>query len=335
MCTKASKPPATDSIPLGNATKDLYRIYGDILQEPYTLSSVRMSSLIQNSIIRCLSNETVIPVRVTPSQNLERTILPFPCFVAETLRRMRSPGFTCFIAMRYILNSEPQIRDALKRLECGWCLSGVYGCDHFEAPERSIASRFYMPRIQAKNSSGTSPASAMPSTLLPKSDRLAILTDPRKTFLGALIVATKFHQDRHVSNRDVSSKVGITLDELNKAETAITEALKWNLNVKISRKDAETTWLYDVGHGSFAEPLFPFDDNLVTKYGVKELREKHLIPPPTTSFISQPTSSITLVTAVNTGVGTSSQVPLQHRGEEDIPEHEDVARSTKRRRLNE
>lgn len=174
----------------------------------------------------------------------------------------------------------------------------------------------------------------MPSTLLPKSNRLAILTDPRKAFLGALLVATKFHQDRHMSNRDVSSKIGITLDELNKAETAITEALQWNLNVTISRKGSETTWLYDVGHSSFAEPLFPFDDNLVTKYGVKELREKNLIPPPTTSFMSEPISSITPVSAVNTGVETSSQVPLQPRRVKDTLQHEDVMRSTKRRRLN-
>ncbi|PVF98231.1 hypothetical protein CPB86DRAFT_688255, partial [Serendipita vermifera] len=52
---------------------------------------------------------------------------------------------------------------------------------------------------------------------------------PRKAFLGALILANKFHRDRSIGNKSWATLIGLPLEEVHSAERAVGEALGWML----------------------------------------------------------------------------------------------------------
>ena len=208
--------------------------------------------------------------------------IPFPLFVAEMLRRMRASYFLFRTAMQYVLDIEHQIRMARERAKCGWCLSGVYGCDHSEAPERSVASRFSKGRTAINRKPKSGLAGVIPASHFTKSDPLFPLADPRKAFLGALILANKFHRDRSIGNKSWATLIGLSLEEVHGAERAVGQALGWTLSRPWVRneKDANGAWKAGPTHPSFAEPLFATTDAEVDRYGVKNLRDEANLPPP-------------------------------------------------------
>ncbi|KAH8112566.1 hypothetical protein DFH11DRAFT_1485456, partial [Phellopilus nigrolimitatus] len=52
---------------------------------------------------------------------------------------------------------------------------------------------------------------------------------PRRTFLAALILASKFLQDRCYSNRAWSKLPGLPAQEVGRCERALGDALEWRL----------------------------------------------------------------------------------------------------------
>lgn len=256
--------------------------------------------------------------------------IPFPLFVAEMLRRMRASYFLFRTAMQYVLDIERQIRMARERAKCGWCLSGVYGCDHFEAPERSVASRFSKGRTAINRKSKSGVSGVIPASHFTKSDPLFPLADPRKAFLGALILANKFHRDRSIGNKSWATLIGLSLEEVHGAERAVGQALGWTLSRPWVRneKDANGAWKAGPTHPSFAEPLFATTDAEVDRYGVKELRDKANLPPPfeSTRITAVLSSEQTLKSSVDrNGTIQSSKALRRSRSQSILSEDRRIA----------
>lgn len=194
---------------------------------------------------------------------------------------MRASYFLFRIAMRYMLDIEPEVRAARQRANCGWCRSGARGCDHSRYSDPGTASRFSRGRSAITRKPRMSPGSPLPASHFIRSDPLAPLSDPRKAFLGALILANKFHRDRSIGNKSWATLIGLSLEEVHAAERAVGQALGWSLSRPWVSKEMDETGVYKPGpiHPSFAEPLFATNDQEIAQYGIKNLREKGTLPP--------------------------------------------------------
>ena len=277
----------------GNCVGKIYGIYGEpIIRTIGPTTSMPLQQLLHEGIVHGLCNEIVIMPIMSATQKLSgmqqshhsADVIPFPLFMAEMLRRMRSSYFLLQTAMRYILDVESQIRSARERAVCGWCRSGVYGCEHSNPPETGGTSRFSKGRsnILRKPTAAatTSLNSSVKSADFYSHDVLHPLADPRKAFLGALILANKFHRDRSIGNKAWAAMIGLQLDEVHSAEKAIGQALGWTLSRPWIRdaKDESGSWMPGSTHPSLAEPLFASNDAEVIKYGVKSLRASGTVP---------------------------------------------------------
>ena len=58
---------------------------------------------------------------------------------------------------------------------------------------------------------------------------LAPLEDPKKTVLGALVMAAKWHRDKTVGDKIWASIVGLTTEEVGRAERALAMGLSWEM----------------------------------------------------------------------------------------------------------
>ena len=67
------------------------------------------------------------------------------------------------------------------------------------------------------------------STLPPAPDLPSPLLDPRRTFIAALVLASKFAQDKCYSNRAWAQLTKLSPREISRCERALGDALDWNL----------------------------------------------------------------------------------------------------------
>lgn len=263
----------------------MYGIYGEpIIRTSGPTTSIPLQQLVHDGIIHGLCNEIVIMPIMSATQRQSGTqshqsadVIPFPLFMAEMLRRMRSSYFLLQTAMRYILDVESQIRSSRERAVCGWCRSGAYGCEHSTPPQVGGTSRFSKGRSNILRKSGVTNTS---SADFSRHDALHPLADPRKAFLGALILANKFHRDRSIGNKAWAAMIGLQLDEVHSAERAVGQALGWTLSRPWVRdvQDASGVWITGSTHPSLAEPLFASTDAEAAKYAVKALRNAGSLP---------------------------------------------------------
>ena len=207
-------------------------------------------------------------------------MIPFPLFMAEMLRRMKASYFLLRTAMCYVLDIEAQIRSAQERAACGWCRSGVFGCNHSTYVEPSSSSRFSRGRI-SNGKRLREDVTSIPASAFTKSDPLYPLIDPRKAFLGALILSNKFHRDRSIGNKSWASLIGLPLEEVHSAERAVGNALGWTLSRSwVQETKHDGSWVPGSLDPTFAEPLFATNEQEVARYGVMLLRERGQLPPP-------------------------------------------------------
>lgn len=273
---------------LWNCVGKIYGIYGEpIIRTSGPTTSMPLHQLVHDGIVHGLCNEIVIMPIMSATQKLSgiqqshqsADVIPFPLFMAEMLRRMRSSYFLLQTAMRYILDMESQIRSARERSSCGWCRSGAYGCDHSTPPETTSASRFSKGRSNILRKPSAI-SSSLKSADFSSHDVLHPLADPRKAFLGALILANKFHRDRSIGNKAWAAMIGLQLNEVHNAERAVGQALGWTLSRPWVRdvRDENGVWAAGSTHPSLAEPLFASTEAEAAKYGVKALRIIGAVP---------------------------------------------------------
>ncbi|CAG7853873.1 SubName: Full=Uncharacterized protein {ECO:0000313/EMBL:KIM31660.1} [Serendipita indica DSM 11827] len=270
-----------------NCALQIYGIYGaPTTREPGPTSSISLEVLVQTGLVHGLCNEIVIlPIMAAiqkgpGSMSNQADMIPFPMFMAEMLRRMKASYFLLQTAMRYVLDIESQIRSTRERAACGWCRSGIFGCDHSTYAEPSSSSRFSRGRI-SNGKQLRQDLTSVPTSTFTKFDPLYPLVDPRKAFLGALILANKFHRDRSIGNKSWASLIGLPLEEVHSAERAVGSALGWTLSRPWVQEAKENgTWVPGSLDPTFSEPLFATNEQEVARYGVKALRDCKQLPPP-------------------------------------------------------
>ncbi|KAG8787904.1 hypothetical protein FRC15_007191 [Serendipita sp. 397] len=284
----------------------VYAIYDEPANRTTGLpTSVPLEQLVYDGLIHGLCNEIVILPIVAAIQKLpegqarhQADLIPFPLFMAEMLRRMKSSYFLLLTAMRYITDIESAIRSSRERAQCGWCRSGAYGCDHSTFADPSSTSRFSRGRVSnSRKIRGDDPkfANGIPLSQFSKPDPLSSLADPRKVFLGALILANKFHRDRSIGNKSWATLIGLPLEEVHSAERAVGQALGWTLSrpwVQGTKGDDDRVQLPGSTNPTLAEPLFATNSSEVERYGVKALRDASQLPLSSRSNESSPDSLV-------------------------------------------
>lgn len=143
------------------------------------------------------------PQTPAPEVIAAQTMVPSPhaqhllYFAHEVLRRSRTSCVTLEIAMCYI----GAIRDLVRNL---------------------LTERAHLTRLARQQ--GCTPQQL---------DRRGVFTcplyDPRRTILAALVLATKFHQDRAYSNKAWAKLSGLPGKEVTRCENALGVALDWRL----------------------------------------------------------------------------------------------------------
>jgi len=74
---------------------------------------------------------------------------------------------------------------------------------------------------------------------------LAPLEDPKKTVLGALVMAAKWHRDKTVGDKIWGSIVGLTTEEVGRAERALAMGLSWEMGRGwVARHGCGTSWVF-------------------------------------------------------------------------------------------
>lgn len=178
--------------------------YGStFIPSPPNTSTPHHGTAISAAVVTAPSHATIAQAMV-PHGNAQHLMY----FTHEVLRRSRASCATLEIAMCYI----GAIRDLVK------CILG----------ERAHL-------VKLARQQNTSPQSL---------DRRGVfgipLYDPRRTFLAALVLATKFHQDRAYSNKAWAKLSGLPAREVTRCEKALGNALDWRLWVgRISPTSAE------------------------------------------------------------------------------------------------
>ncbi|KLO04490.1 hypothetical protein SCHPADRAFT_917907 [Schizopora paradoxa] len=94
---------------------------------------------------------------------------------------------------------------------------------------------------QSENEGGLKKRKAPSKPLLPLPPLPSPLLCPRRAFLAALILASKFLQDRCYSNRAWAKLSGLTPREVSRCERALGEALEWRLWVGKSAVPSESS----------------------------------------------------------------------------------------------
>ncbi|KAF8348345.1 hypothetical protein F5887DRAFT_953202 [Amanita rubescens] len=198
-----------------------------------------------------------------PSKNC---LLPIKGFVHEVLRRSRTSGCVLQTALCYIEALRPMIPELIRREKVGelrWkelelaerivpatdaelqqhaeedmLLDNIINTNQCSAPDP-------IPCIQVTSGSNSQDGNVtlvaaqsdchgipMPRQLDPYScstEHLSPLLCPRRSFLAALILASKFIQDKCYSNRAWAKLSGLSPREIGRCERALGEALEWRL----------------------------------------------------------------------------------------------------------
>lgn len=138
-----------------------------------------------------------------PEVSCSISSLPLHIFIRETLRRSRTSCSTLQAALLYCLRSAPAVRRT--RLHIAHLRLQVYRTD--------------------------------PAAVEQIHDSLCC---PRRNFLAAVMVASKFLQDKNFSNRAWSKLTGLPIKELGNVERSFLGAIGWDLNIKPNEWDSWT-----------------------------------------------------------------------------------------------
>lgn len=138
-----------------------------------------------------------------PEVSCSISSLPLHIFIRETLRRSRTSCSTLQAALLYCLRSAPAVRRT--RLHIAHLRLQVYRTD--------------------------------PAAVEQIHDSLCC---PRRNFLAAVMVASKFLQDKNFSNRAWSKLTGLPIKELGNVERGFLGAIGWDLNIKPNEWDSWT-----------------------------------------------------------------------------------------------
>jgi len=145
------------------------------------------------------------------------SVLPLRCFIRETLRRSRTSCSTLQLALYYLHRSRNVIRHRVNKAE--------------------IAKKFFnITRSKLFESLPTPPNSPNQDLTLAAKEVLSTSKDPvicgRRMFLAAVMLASKFLQDRNYSTRAWSKISGLPIVEINANERALLHVLDYDLFVR-------------------------------------------------------------------------------------------------------
>ena len=219
-----------------------------------------------------------------PSDPQASALIPLPLFLLEMLRRMRTSAFLLLTAIRWVsdLGEKGVIDGVREKMSCAACKSHFQGCRHmpdhlaFLEPEQLSSSNRYtrMGRVPPGKKERPSKKKHLPDgktiTLeqqqqekIPRvpvvekirdgseeftaleSFALSPLKDPKKTVLGALVMAAKWHRDKTVGDKIWGSIVGLTTEEVGRAERAVAIGLSWEMGRGwVARSGCDTSWVF-------------------------------------------------------------------------------------------
>ena len=211
-------------------------------------------------------------------------LIPLPLFLLEMLRRMRTSAFLLLTAMRWVsdLGEKGVIDGVREKMSCAACKSHFQGCQHMpdhltflEQGQLSSSSRYTRmgrvppgkkerPSKKKHRSDGkTITLEEVQQEQKPKvpivekirdgsedftaleSFALAPLEDPKKTILGALVMAAKWHRDKTVGDKIWGSIVGLTTEEVGRAERALAMGLSWEMGRGwVARSGCGISWVF-------------------------------------------------------------------------------------------
>ena len=219
------------------------------------------------------------------SDSQPSALIPLPLFLLEMLRRMRTSAFLLLTAMRWVsdLGEKGVIDGVREKMSCAACKSHFQGCRHmpdhlaFLEPEQLTSVNRYtrMGRVppgkkerpskkkqdgktitleqQQQQQQELKPRVPVVEKIRDGSEEftalegfaLAPLEDPKKTVLGALVMAAKWHRDKTVGDKIWGSIVGLTTEEVGRAERAVAIGLSWEMSRGwVTRSGCGISWVF-------------------------------------------------------------------------------------------
>ncbi|KAM6502009.1 hypothetical protein JOM56_001986 [Amanita muscaria] len=305
------------------------------------------------------------------SSSFKNRLVPIKGFVHEVLRRSRTSAHVLQTALCYIEALRPMVPEFIRKERAGESWKEPASADLIEVladaelqqhaevqlplgstlTDRSdfVARPPSTPRM-TDESCKQGCASGMPAAVaseLARSDTLppvelpSPLLCPRRSFLAALILASKFTQDKCYSNRAWAKLSGLTPREISRCERALGEVLEWRLWV--GKLPVATQATPRALHRSQSEsclksrPSEPFllqdEHGRSSATTDRSLRRCSTLPAeafaPKQKADGYPISDITMSDSQAAPLDTTSAVPLQwpasftcHIAAEDSPDSE-------------
>ncbi|KAF9369477.1 hypothetical protein CPB97_003567 [Podila verticillata] len=231
---------------------------GNSTPTPLILDSLAASkvNMVENLVdTAALIIESIWPSPVGGQYSPKAPVIPLHIFVKETLRRSRTTLSTLQLALYYIYKVRNQVLAAQEKIRQDQIQHLQQHMAHPPSPSGSIDTseefkqRDYFNSITtyAKNNNNTlpltppgtnnTPASLSPLSLSSSATSSPILakSEPvgcgRRMFLAALILASKFQQDRTYSNKAWSKISGLPVSEINLNEITFLTLIDYRLFV--------------------------------------------------------------------------------------------------------
>ncbi|KAK2464267.1 hypothetical protein APHAL10511_003724 [Amanita phalloides] len=195
-----------------------------------------------------------------------KNLLPMKGFVHEVLRRSRTSGCVLQTALCYLDALRPKIPELVRKEKAGetggkeseltdriiipadadlqeqpeegLCLDNIIHTDRCSSTDPMPSTQVTVgsdpgfsdfPLVAGASDCVGVPTPSQPESFPSTADRLSPLLCPRRSFLAALILASKFLQDKSYSNRAWAKLSGLSPKEIGRCERALGEALDWRL----------------------------------------------------------------------------------------------------------
>lgn len=139
------------------------------------------------------------------------SLVPLEVFVEEILARSRTTGAVLKVALHYVEVLRPKVANT--------STSTLVPNGEFYLRSRTAFKTYIISQGQAQVDAEIHHCSRLPSPLL----------CPRRVFLAALILASKFVEDISIPNREWARLAGLPVWEVVRCERAVGEALDWRL----------------------------------------------------------------------------------------------------------
>jgi len=182
---------------------------------------------------------------------MDSALLPLKNFVHEVLKRSRTSGSIMQTALCYLEAVRPKVPEILRDERLGVRayflpesailpatdaellldrkLSNLEGSDPSTSDELLKTVRLIDEDTDDVDHCDTSSVVPEPTIIHTTSPLPSPLLCPRRTFLAALILASKFSQDKCYSNRAWAKLSGLPPREIGRCERALGQALDWRL----------------------------------------------------------------------------------------------------------